>query len=72
MLCEREQHVNGLADLLEVPQSIVSQQLRILRMRGLVSAKRENGLSVYHLTEPNLRKVVGCMELCLNRRERER
>ena len=68
LLCERSEHVNGLAERLQVPQSIVSQQLRILRMRGLVASSRENGLSVYRLAEPNLKKVVSCMEICLSKR----
>ena len=68
VLCERSEHVNGLAERLQVPQSIVSQQLRILRMRGLVASSRENGLSVYRLAEPNLKKIVNCMEMCLARR----
>lgn len=68
VLCERTEHVNGLAGRLQAPQSIVSQQLRILRMRGLVSSTRENGLAVYRLAEPNLKKVVNCMEGCMARR----
>jgi ArsR family transcriptional regulator len=70
VLCEKEEHVNGLSERLGAPQSIVSQQLRILRMRGLVSPTRKNGHSVYRLMEPSLKKVVRCMELCLSKRER--
>jgi ArsR family transcriptional regulator len=65
LLCgESEAHVNGLAERLEAPQPIVSQQLRILRARGLVQATRENGFARYRLAEPALRELVHCMESC--------
>ncbi len=63
-LCRGAEHVNGLAELLEVPQPIVSQQLRILRARGLVAVARENGFARYRLAEPALRDLVCCMERC--------
>jgi DNA-binding transcriptional ArsR family regulator len=37
-LCEGEENVGGLAERLDLKQAIVSQQLRILRMSGLVKA----------------------------------
>ena len=64
LLCRGERHVNGLADALEAPQAIVSQQLRILRARGLVAASRENGFARYRLAEPALNDLVCCMERC--------
>jgi ArsR family transcriptional regulator len=64
LLCRGEHHVNGLADALAAPQPIVSQQLRILRARGLVAATRENGFARYRLAEPALRDLVCCMEKC--------
>ena len=64
VLCERETNVTGLAALLGLPQAIVSQQLRILRMSGLVAARREGGCSTYALAEPRLRDLVACLERC--------
>jgi ArsR family transcriptional regulator len=61
ILCGGEAHVTALADALDVPQPIVSQQLRILRMHGLVAARRESGFSRYHLEEPGLRDLVSCI-----------
>ena len=46
-LCEGEESVIGLAERLGLPQAIVSQQLRILRMSGLVAAAREKGFARY-------------------------
>jgi ArsR family transcriptional regulator len=53
--------VTALADALDVPQPIVSQQLRILRMHGLVAARRESGFARYRLEEPGLRDLVSCI-----------
>ena len=59
-----DEHVNAMAERLEVPQPIISQQLRILRMRGLVEVAREKGLAVYRLAEPRLAQIIQCMEQC--------
>lgn len=64
LLTEREAHVSSLAEALDSKQSIVSQQLRILRMSGLVATERKNGFSVYRLAEEHLRDLVGCMHGC--------
>jgi ArsR family transcriptional regulator len=63
-LCRGEEHVNALAERLEVSQPIVSQQLRILRGHGLVAASRANGFAWYRLSEPALKDLVCCMEKC--------
>lgn len=63
-LCRGEEHVTALADELEAPQAIVSQQLRILRSERLVEARREDGHAFYRLAEPALRDLVCCMEKC--------
>ena len=62
LLCEAEHNVNELADSLDVPQPIVSQQLRILRMRHLVDCTRQGGHSRYYLVEQHLKTLVSCME----------
>lgn len=64
ILCRGDEHVSALADELDAPQAVVSQQLRILRMNGLVEARRKNGFARYRLLEPALRDLVGCMERC--------
>jgi ArsR family transcriptional regulator len=63
-LCAGEWHVTELAERLEVPQPIVSQQLRILRGHGLVVVTREGGFATYRIAEPALRDLVCCMERC--------
>lgn len=63
-LCKEEAHVSALAEALEAPQAIVSQQLRILRAERLVAARREDGHAYYRIAEPALRDLVCCMEKC--------
>lgn len=62
-LCERE-YVNRIAEQLDVKQAIVSQQLGILRNRGLVETCRDNGFAYYRLAEPRIKEMVRCMEGC--------
>lgn len=63
-LCDGEESVTGLAGRLGIPQAIVSQQLRILRMSGLVAAERNGGFACYSLTQPRLKDLVSCLEGC--------
>ena len=63
-LCAGDWTVGGLAERLALPQAIVSQQLRILRMSGLVHADRKQGFAHYRLAEPRLRQLVKCLEGC--------
>jgi ArsR family transcriptional regulator len=64
LLCHGDKHVNALAEELAVNQAIVSQQLRILRMSGVVEVSRRGGYAVYRLSKPNLKELIGCMERC--------
>ncbi len=64
ILSESDEHVNALAEELEVPQSVVSQHLRILRMENLVGVERKDGFSVYRLLEPQIVNLLNCMERC--------
>jgi ArsR family transcriptional regulator len=65
LLCTRTYHVGALAERLDAPQAIVSQQLRILRMRGLVASEREGGLAVYRLIQPHVRDMLRCVGGCV-------
>ncbi len=61
-LTRGREHVGALAEGLDVPPAIASQQLRILRMSGLVAATRENGQAVYRLVDPRVVRLIRCME----------
>ena len=64
ILCEGDAHVNALAERLAAKQAVVSQQLRILRMRNLVQVTRRDGFAHYRLAEPRLRELIRCMTGC--------
>jgi ArsR family transcriptional regulator len=61
-LSDGDQNVNTLAEALDAAPAIVSQQLRILRMSGLVAAERTNGQAIYRITEPRIFRLLNCME----------
>ena len=63
-LAERDQTVNELATLLDSTQSMISQQLRILRMSRLVDVTRAASFAHYRLVEPALRGLLNCIRRC--------
>ncbi len=63
-LCEARENVGALAARLGLEPAIVSQQLRILRMSGLVAASRSEGFAVYRLAEPRLKELLRCLGKC--------
>ncbi|MBT3218416.1 MAG: winged helix-turn-helix transcriptional regulator [Proteobacteria bacterium] len=68
LLANKEASVNELVEQLDVKQPIVSQQLRILRLSGLVESRREGGYSAYFLMKPHLKNMLSCIEGCLDSR----
>ena len=63
-LCEGPENVGALALRLGLEPAIVSQQLRILRMSGLVEASRSEGFALYRLAQPRLKELLRCLEKC--------
>lgn len=64
LLCQRDERVNDLVDKLGAPQTTISQQLRILRMSGLVEVNRKEGVGRYTLSEPRLKELLRCVAGC--------
>ena len=64
-------NVGAMAEELGVQQPIITQQLRILRMRNLVLVHRANGSATYQLAEPHLKQLIRCMEDCCPTRRGE-
>jgi DNA-binding transcriptional ArsR family regulator len=60
----RTWRVGDLATSLDVAPAILSQQLRLLRMSGLVTVERSGGGATYRLAEPHLRDLVACLDGC--------
>ena len=64
LVAERPHYVNEMVARLGQPQSIVSQQLRILRMSGLVEFSRTGGRSMYRAARPGLGNLLQCLGNC--------
>jgi ArsR family transcriptional regulator len=60
----RPHSVGELAESLSTDSAIVSQQLKILRLSGLVRAERRNGFSYYSLAMPQLSRLLECLMSC--------
>lgn len=59
LLCEQEElHVNSLAERLGKGQPIISQQLRILRVAGLVESSRSHGFAYYRIADATRRDLL--------------
>ena len=64
LLCRSNERVSDMAQKLDTKQALVSQQLRILRMSGLVETYREDGISRYTLAEPRMNDLIKCVTSC--------
>ena len=64
LLNQQEHNVGDLARELALDSAIVSQQLKILRMSGLVQAERREGHSFYRLAIPQLSRLLECLRSC--------
>jgi ArsR family transcriptional regulator len=64
ILCLGPCNVSELTEQLEARQSVVSQQLRILRNQRLVRVERSNGFANYRLGQDRLKDLVSCIEGC--------
>ena len=58
ILLEGEKNVGDLADELEMTQSAVSHQLRVLRQNDLVKYRKEGKVVVYSLDDEHVEEVL--------------
>lgn len=58
-LFESELCVCAIAELLNMEQSAISHQLRILRNAKLVSCRREGKTNMYFLADAHVRSIIG-------------
>jgi ArsR family transcriptional regulator len=61
--------VTELSELTGQQQAIVSQQLKILRLSGLVHAQRADGKAYYSLLIENLTNLMSCLRSCKSHME---
>ncbi|HHV64644.1 MAG TPA: helix-turn-helix transcriptional regulator [Peptococcaceae bacterium] len=57
-LLDNELYVNELADLLNMSQSAVSHQLRILRQNKLVKVRKDGKNSLYSLDDEHVYRIL--------------
>ncbi|MCL1879346.1 MAG: metalloregulator ArsR/SmtB family transcription factor [Actinomycetia bacterium] len=57
-LAANEMRVGELVELVGVSQSAVSHQLRLLRDRGMVAARRDKQNVFYHLLDDHVRSLI--------------
>lgn len=57
-LLDNELYVNELANVLEMSQSAVSHQLRILRQNRLVKVRKDGKLSLYSLADDHVYRIL--------------
>lgn len=60
-LADGEKSVGELADMLDIPQSSLSQHLARMRAEGLVATRRESQTVYYRLEGENVRKVIATL-----------
>lgn len=58
LLMDQEQNVGELADALDMTQSAVSHQLRVLRQNGLVRYRKEGKTVYYSLDDDHVQTVL--------------
>jgi DNA-binding transcriptional ArsR family regulator len=61
LLRSGDTNVGQLATSLSMPQAMVSSQLAILRMTGLVDVRREGGFAWYRLNRARLSEALDCL-----------
>lgn len=64
ILSNGAQSVSDLAEMVDQQQAIISQQLKILRLSGLVQVERSGGKAFYSLMIPNLTTLLNCLRSC--------
>lgn len=66
LLLEKEMSVGEIADALDMTQSAVSHQLRVLRQNGLVKYRKEGKTVFYSLDDDHVRTVLqqGTVHIC--------
>ena len=53
--------VSDIMDAAESGQAIVSQQLRILKDQGVLTAKRDGNYVLYSITDPSVAQILQCI-----------
>ncbi len=57
-LMKDECNVNNIVKRLEIPQSTVSQHLRILQDRGIITPRKEGVITCYSVVDDRVREII--------------
>ncbi len=57
-LMRDECNVNNMVKRLNIPQSTVSQHLRILQDRGIITPRKEGVITCYSVVDDRVRQIV--------------
>lgn len=57
-----EKNVSALVEAVKEPQAVVSQSLKVLRIEGVVSQRREGVRVYYKIAKPGIYKLLECLE----------
>ena len=60
-LADGEMCVGEIVAALGEKQAITSQQLNIMKDKGILSSRREGAKMFYHIENPNVIRVLGCV-----------
>jgi DNA-binding transcriptional ArsR family regulator len=67
ILAQGERAVTSLCELSGLKQSLVSQQLKILRLNNIVQSRKEGPHIYYRLKERNVIRMLDCLSRCETR-----
>lgn len=56
-----ERCVGEIVEALGEKQAITSQQLNIMKDKGILTSRREGAKMFYHIENPNVVRVLGCV-----------
>jgi len=65
LLVEGERCIRDLTEALGAAQPIVSQQIKILHVQGLVRRERRKGLALYRIAHAELPRLLSCIKRCV-------
>jgi ArsR family transcriptional regulator len=64
LLSEGERTVGDIQNQLGVSQSLTSQQLSVMKSRGVLKSRREGRLTYYAIERPEVIQVLHCLRKC--------
>jgi len=67
-----ERSVGEIANALDEKQAITSQQLNLMKDKGVLASRREGAKVYYRIENPNVVRVLGCVhDHCKSRKRGE-